>query len=330
MLLVATPATANPQDDARFAAMRAADLRLGSVGFRIATANAALCDRREPGIGWLIHTIDQYGFASREAARSYFGFAGPVAIQAVVAGSPADRAGIRANDALTAVGSLAIDQTSPAGDPNTRRFVATHRAIADLPEDRPITVAVLRGQVSANMTVAPLPACRTRFEVEIAQDYVARADGEMVQIGVRNLEEYGDDDIAVTVAHELAHNILRHRDRLTAKGVDFGVLSGLGANVKYFRQTEIEADILSVSLLANAGYDPAIAVDFWRRVGPARASGWLRSRSHPDWRDRMATIEREAARIAAIKTRPVVPELLEVRNKPLDGDWQRLLVRARK
>lgn len=327
---VATPADPSSGEDARFAAIRAADLRLGTIGFRIATANAALCDRLEPGAGWILHTIDQYGGSSRDAARLYFGFAGPVAVQAVVSESPAERAGVRANDALSEVGSFAIDQTPPAGAPNTRRLVATHGAIAGLPGDRPLAVAVQRGQVPTRVTVMPLPACRTRFEVEIAPNYVARADGEMVQIGVRNLEEYGDDDIAVTVAHELAHNILRHRDRLAAKGVEFGVLAGFGANVKYFRQTEIEADILSVAMLANAGYDPAIAVDFWRRVGPARASGWLRSRSHPDWRDRMATIEGEVKRLSQIGPRPVVPQMLEVRNRALDGDWQRLIVRARK
>src|SRR3546814_10543788 len=62
--------------------------------------------------------------------------------------------------------------------------------------------------------------------------------------------------VAAPIAHELAHNILRHRERLEAKGVNYGLLSGIGRNVGYFRQTELEADILSVSLLANANYDP--------------------------------------------------------------------------
>src|SRR3546814_7590243 len=64
--------------------------------------------------------------------------------------------------------------------------------------------------------------------------------------------------VAAPIAHELAHNILRQRERLEAKGVNYGLLSGIGRNVGYFRQTELEADILSVSLPANAHYDPHI------------------------------------------------------------------------
>src|SRR3546814_4514002 len=94
------------------------------------------------------------------------------------------------------------------------------------------------------------------------------ADGERVQIGSRFLADY-PQWVAAPIAHELAHNILRHRERLEEKGVSYGLLSGIGRNVGYFRQTELEADILSVSLLANANYDPHIALSFWRAYGPA-------------------------------------------------------------
>lgn len=147
-----------------------------------------------------------------------------------------------------------------------------------------------------------------------------------MQIGSRFFADY-PEWVTVPIAHELAHNILRHRERLEAKGVNYGLLSGVGRNVRYFRQTEIEADILSVSLLANAGYDPKIALLFWRAFGPVHGAGILRSRSHPAWKDRVATMERAIAELEPESPRR--PAILTARNRPLDGNWQALLEKRR-
>ena len=107
------------------------------------------------------------------------------------------------------------------------------------------------------------------------------------------------------------------------------MLSGFGANVKYFRQTELQADLLSVYLLANAGYPPRAAIDFWNRFGPSKAGGIFRSRSHPHWRDRVATLEAEIAKLETVSARPMVPGVIAERSQPLSGDWQSLLIRHR-
>ena len=99
--------------------------------------------------------------------------------------------------------------------------------------------------------------------------------------------------------------------------------------MKYFRQTELEADLLSVYLLGNAGYSLRGPIDFWSKFGPSKAGGIFRSRSHPAWRDRIATLEVEIAKVAAISARPAVPAIVRQREVPLDGNWQALLVRHR-
>src|SRR3546814_160659 len=129
-----------------------------------------------------------------------------------------------------------------------------------------LTLRLRRDGVDHDRSVTPIPACRSRFEVVLGNSFLAQADGELVQIGSRFLADY-PQWVAAPIAHELAHNILRHRERLEAKGVNYGLLSGIGRNVGYFRQTELEADILSVSLLANANYDPHIALAFWHVYG---------------------------------------------------------------
>jgi hypothetical protein len=308
--------------------VRKADLDLATVGWRLSVPNAPLCDRLEPGLGLQLHTLDQFDSGSRAAAKTYFGFATPVAVEGVVAGSPAERGGIREDDSLVRVGS--VDIASLPGKPGTtQRLVATQLAIAALAPDAPVEVEAIRAGAPVKVTIQPVPACRTRFELLLGSSYNASADGTMVQISSQFLEEYTPDQVAAAVAHEFSHNILHHRDRLEARGVDFGMLSGFGANVKYFRQTELQADLLSVYLLANAGYSPHASIDFWKRFGPSKAGGIFRSRSHPHWRDRVATLEAEIAKLETISARPRIPSLIAERSQPLSGDWQSLLIRKK-
>ncbi|MEI9928780.1 MAG: M48 family metallopeptidase [Sphingomonas sp.] len=311
-----------------FEALRQSDLRMATIGERLAVGNAALCDRLGPGTGLQLHTLDQYDSGTRDAARAHFKFATAVAIEAIVPGTPADQAGLKPDDSLVRIGP--VDIATGTGRPGTTdRLVATELAIADLPPTAPIEVDVLRGGAPVHATIHPLAACRSRFELVLSNAYDASADGTMVQVSSRILDSYPDDQAAAAIAHEFAHNILRHRERLEARHVSYGLLEGFGGNVKYFRQTELQADLLSVYLLENAGYPPEAAVAFWRRFGPSVAGGILLSRSHPAWRDRMATIEAEIARLKAGTTRADMPPMIAERDRPLDGDWQSLLVHHR-
>lgn len=329
LFALASHAGAAPlQDSETFEVVRDADLQLAQIGWRLSVPNAALCDRLEPGLGLQLHTLDQFDSVSRGAAKAHFGFATPVAIEGVIPDGPAARAGLRRDDSLVRVGPVEI--AALAGKQGTtQRLVAAQLAIAALPPDQPIEVEAVRADAPVKVTLQPVPACRTRFELRLASDYNASADGTMVQISSRFLETYTPEQVAAAVAHEFSHNILHHRDRLEARGVDFGMLSGFGANVKYFRQTEVQADLLSIYLLANAGYSPHASVAFWQRFGPSKAGGIFRSRSHPHWRDRIATLEAEIARLETISARPAIPRLIAERNQPLDGDWQSILVRHR-
>jgi Zn-dependent protease with chaperone function len=250
-----------------------------------------------------------------------------VAVEAVIEGSPAAQAGIQADDTLLAIGPAQFAPADPRAKASTAALIKAAAQVAALPPDLPLEIRGVRDGVGYTRTVAPIPACRTRFEVVIESGFEAQADGEMVQLSSRFLYDYPEDQVAAAMAHELAHNVLHHRERLEAQGVSYGLLAGLGRNVRYFRQTEIEADILSVSLLANAGYDPNAAVRFWSDFGPKHASGILLSRSHPAWRDRLATIKRTVAALG--DERRYLPTVLESRESALSGDWQSLLVKAR-
>ena len=323
-----TASAADAVGDPPFESIRQADMRLAKIGWRLASANAPLCDRIEAGTGLQLHTLDQFDAEVRNAAAKHFGFATPVAVEGVVPGSPAERAGLKPDDSLVRVGTVEIaNLAGKAG--TTQRLVAAQLAIAALPSDVPIAIDAIRGGAPIHVTLQPARVCKSRFELELTDRFDASADGAMVQISSAFLDAYPDDQVAAAVAHEFSHNILHHRDRLEARGVDFGMLSGFGGNVKYFRQTEIQADLLSVYLLTNADYPARASVDFWRHFGPSKAGGILRSRSHPAWRDRVATLEAEIAKIEPISVRPIVPAMLADRERPLSGDWKSILIRSR-
>lgn len=307
-------------------ALRAADMRVATTGFRLSTAAAPLCDRLEPGTGMQLHTLAQFAPASRDAVRAHFNMSGAVAVEGVVAGSPAEQAGIRADDTVVQLGAIIPSAELPA-TASTAVLESIDRQFAALPPGAPIDAVVRRDGRELRLTIHPQPACRARYELRIADTFDARANGELIQITSKYVEEVDPALFPAVVAHELAHNILHHRDRLIAADASFGLASGFGRNVGLFRQTEIEADILSVHLLARAGYPPSLAARFWREAGPRLLEGQVRSRSHPASRDRIATMEAEAAKLVAGQT--ALPAFHAARGSPLTGDWKTLLVRAR-
>lgn len=318
LLTAAAPAKETAPPPAFYDALRSADLRLATIAYRLTTANAALCDRVQPQIGMPIHALTQYGPAARPSAAAAFGFETLIAVEAVVAGAPADRAGVRANDSLAAIGGVALP-TMPAADApeNATGRDAAEAMIANAAPNAPLTLTIVRGGRRQSIVVTPVAGCRSRFEILLGSGLDASADGSVVQIGERYFEGYSDAEIAVVVSHELAHNILRHRARLDAAKISRGLLAELGRNGRLIRETEDQADLLGIYLLANAGYDPMSAPAFWRDKGSAVDGGLFRSRTHASSKARADTLEAAARTIAATPTRPIIPPVVATRDVPL-------------
>ncbi|MFL9839840.1 M48 family metallopeptidase [Sphingomonas sp. ST-64] len=324
VVIVPAPARAQGLDPTMLEAIRAADMTLAVTGFRLSTANAALCDRLEPGHGMQFHTLAQYAPATRGLVAAHFALTGALAVEGVVPGGPADRAGIRANDVVVDMGGVRPTATLP-GSASTHVLAAFAASVAALPPRKPIRVELLRGGEPVTLILQPIPACRTRYELRLDAGADARANGDLVQISSGYYDRFGDELVAAAVAHELAHNILRHRERLSAAGADFGLASGIGRNVGLFRQTELQADILSVHLLARAGYPADLASRFWRHPSAQAMSGVFQSRSHPHWKDRLRVMRAEEAKIAAAGATPPPAPFVAERDVPLTGVWKPLI-----
>ncbi|PZT93531.1 MULTISPECIES: M48 family metallopeptidase [Sphingomonas] len=315
LLTIGAAPAAAPADTATLEALRAADLRLGAIGYRLATANAALCSDVAPVPGIVVHAIDQYAESEQPAARTAFGFATGVAVEGVVPDSPAARAGLHADDTIVSVNGQPVPVADGAGHVRTRDAMV---ALIDAqPVDRPLTMVVRRAGSDRSVAIAPSLGCRTLFELRVGTTMDAVADGRLVQISSAFLDKLADPQLAVVVAHELSHNILRHHARLDAARVSRGLLRELGRNGRLHRATEDDADRLGVHLLRNAGWDPQEAVRFWRGPGARIDGGIFHSRTHSSASKRAQLIAAELAALPKGAPIPYRPPVLSTRDQPL-------------
>ena len=139
------------------------------------------------------------------------------AVLAVAAGGPAERAGLRRDDTLMRLDGESVPVGPGADGPfadGTDLLDAIERAFAD-------GGAPDRGQargVPMTFHVQAEPGCATRFQVIPSSDLNA-ADGRYVKVTTSMAYYLSDDqELAALLAHEFAHNMLRHRARLDSRG----------------------------------------------------------------------------------------------------------------
>lgn len=137
-----------------------------------------------------------------------------------------------------------------------------------------------------------------------------------------------EEGLAVVIAHEVAHALARHGAErmsqqmmmdtgLSLTGAALGqnankdlIMSalGLGSQVgvmlPYSRKHEYEADYIGLLLMAEAGYNPQAAVDFWQRMSSAGGGA-----AQPEF---LSTHPADASRIAEIKKH--LPEAMQYYN----------------
>ena len=301
LLLGAAPAfAAAPKEELRadLAALQRDDVRLQSIGWRIARANASLCPDPQFAVGLL--PLDARSFRDPAAIRAALLLTGEFVVGAVAANSPAALAGVKPGDELVAVQGvdLAALPDVPANS-FARQVALASRIDAELAAHHALTVT-LRDPATGQQRDAAMnaePICRSTFELLTGGDQAA-ADGTRIVISRRFLEATAnDDEAAFVVGHELAHNILRHR----------ALLEKIGRSPENFRQTERAADRLALWLMTNAGYDSTSAAQFMQRWARRRGPILFPESTHDGWKTRQRTIVAELAVLNAVPAKPQAP-----------------------
>ena len=281
------------------------DQRLNAIGYRLVDANAPYCDRKSARTGLLLNDVVQY--VDQETARFALGFDGAIGITAVAPDSPAETAKLSPGDTLLAINTMPLDDIA-VDDPELsneqpvyRRVAAINKLLEQALAEGNVQLTISQGGISRTIPVGHVMTCSGQFQIRVSADRSASADGKLVSVSSRLAEYFlNDDEFAAVVAHELAHNLLKHRDRLDAQGVNRGFFGQFGKSASEIKAAEIEADRLSVWLMSNAGYDPQAAIRFWTRYGKEHGKGIFSASTHYRWKKRVELFEEELAKMAAM------------------------------
>ena len=120
----------------------------------------------------------------------------------------------------------------------------------------------------------------------------AGADGTYAQLTTGIVEfAANDDELALVIAHEMAHNVRGHRSWLDQRKVSRGLLKSLDGSAGKIRKTEVEADYLALYFVERAGFRAEAAPGFWRRYGPGSLLEIFSDGTHPGRASRISAAE---------------------------------------
>jgi len=176
--------------------------------------------------------------------------------------------------------------------------------------------------------------CYFSFKMATRDDKInAYADGEQIIVSqgmMRFIES--DEELALVLSHEMAHNLLRHpastKNNALAGGV-VGLLADVlaasqGVNTRsaftkmgaqagvltYSRGFESEADYVGMYIMAGAGYEIDDVANLWRRFSLQDPEGIYAGKTHPTNPERFVALNKTVTEIDYKRQHrmPLVPE----------------------
>lgn len=286
--LAVSPATAAAPTNANQAVLeqlRAYDERVGTIGDWLAHGGAQYCSGAlAPLAGLRVHTLGQYGKRYRSDARALFGLGDYPAILMLTRDGPAAVAGLAVGDAIISVNGA--DMKAGDGYAGVARLDDALEAALATP---PAELVIEHEGVRRAVMLTGISGCASRIELVPGKKLNAAADGRIVQLTTAVLEQARDDDeLAFIIAHEMAHNILKHRERLDR----------IGRSAANVRAAEVEADLLALKLMHGGVYDPRAAARFWARFGKKTGAGIFSDGTHLRTKTRVRLLTEEAQKLA--------------------------------
>lgn len=251
--------------------------RLLNLGRRVLLANAELCPRTRRGMGVLLHAEADYPEELRIAARRELGATDRPSVFQIAVNSPAERAGIQPGDIFMENGKpMKVD------------------TLQERLEASSVELVVLRNEQEVTVTIEPDTVCRSRMRLRPSTAINAYANGRNITVttGMMNFTK-SDDELALILGHELAHNTMGH----IRKVVGNMILSGFAT--RYTRPFESEADYVGLYYMVRANFDPTDVEAFWRRLADENPRSVNRAKTHPTFPDRYLRIAAARAEIEA-------------------------------
>lgn len=303
--------------------------RLQEVLFRLNSGAVSLCAETEYSIGATMASSGYFDKDLDEAAQSLFGLDGKVKALFVASGSPAERAGLKAGDRVLSLND------APIADEGPNAYKEAETALKNAAKDgMPVRLTIARGGKREKLEIMPVKACpynSSQIVNNNAPNAFTNGKVTFVTTGLLDLVKT-EEELALVVAHELAHNAMGHIDAkktnlMIGAAVDgamrallgpFGMIYGLVSPGKlimgglHSQDFEREADYVSMYAMELAGYDISAVPGFWRKMAAynpetIKDSHWG---THPASPERMLLLEETASEIMAKKAagKPLLPE----------------------
>ncbi len=317
--------------------------RIARLAPSIMRANAALCGKK---------TRFQFGFSYLDSASTqkmkpwdrllrlrYYGIEKlreqPIVVE-LVAGSPAAQSGLQPGDQITRIGGEPIKTIWPHWNEYDLEYQSNlHKLLKRHASEEP-TIFTVQRKVAANkdtiieIPIKAEPICSHLVYHSEGQDVNAYTDGENIVLTAGMLDFATDSELALVIAHELAHCTEGHVDKKKTNALLGGIMgaavewavtgvptfgtitqSTMEAGAIAFSQAfEQEADYVGLYLMARAGFDTEGAADFWRRMAERNpvASNNFRG-THPPTAHRYLQLYKTHAEIERKKAEgsPLVP-----------------------
>lgn len=308
--------------------------RLYDLAWPVLAANTEICPETRKSIGIVMADLEAFsnyvGGLTEEQLVS-LGYQDNLRIIHVMAGSPAETAGLEAGMVIRAINEAAVDEGEAAQ--------AMNAVGAAVKKDGAVTL----GFQNAEVEVEGAEVCQATIKLSTSSGLNATALGDEIVMYAGLMRALDDDEVQFVLAHELAHVALRHtrkysRNAAVSGGVLYGpVLYAAGsladralkiAGVKrkgslanravavtapYSKHFEAEADYVGLYMLARAGGSiEEVASVFELFATESPGSTWLEY-THPITPDRVAAVELTIEEIQQKQENglPLVPELRE-------------------
>ena len=286
--------------------------RSHNITYRINSANVDLCDKKGFSLGF--DYTNSFALGEKNAAYypAKLNVGTKISIVSIGENSPAEKAGLNIGDKVETINDIDV----PQGRNAVTKF---SKLLTKNLTSETIKIVISRDNNTKQYNLYPQEVCD--FPLVFIPDQIinAYADGKRTII-TQGIAEYTKDDneLALVIGHELAHNNRNHIDKkkvnmllagLVGFALDMASASGGGyyGGPTYTEQFmklgaqafsvgfEQEADYAGLYYAARAGFDVTNAHEFWTRMGAKNPSAIAHNSTHP------ATAKRFVALRATLK-----------------------------
>ena len=310
-----------------------------SIGYKVNSSNADICNKTDFNSGLTFANENVMGLKIARFFPEKINLGSRVSIIDIVKNSPADKSGLTLGDVILEVEGFIF----PEGKNALKKISKHFKDIEEKPVKR---IKIDRKGEILTFDINQKKICN--YPIIFTQDKIvnAYADGKSI-IMTQGMVDYAKDDneIAMVIAHELAHNDRGHLDAkkkntLIMGSIGFildlmtiyysgGTAGGNAENTEmwskigsqaYSVEFEKDADYGGLYYAYRAGYDISKVKNFWERIGSENPKQIAISSTHPATAERYLQIDKTVKEINKknIDGVALVPNEKEIKTKEKD------------